>query len=223
MLRNRRWVRRAVAATAGVAFVAALTPAMSAVAQEVGLPMPGVDYELKLSSSDVRLSVQERQCSASLVGSVEAEAKVKLPESGGNVISMDFDDMELRGSSSSCQGKSTVEGLGTIRIKQDDTTITPENVLTMTSVVPPTFKQTVFMDFTMTIENPPSWLQQRSAQQAQPLTLVSKKPGELIGELTTIPPQGAVFKLQNPIELVLPGQDETIATLNKLPLKVQAL
>ena len=223
MLRNHHWSRRVLVGAAGVALALGVTPAMSAVARDVGLPAPGADYELKLSSSDVKLTAQGQECSASLAGSLEAEAKVESPQnSGDDVMSMDFDDMQLTGSSSSCGG-SDQQGLGRIRIKQDSTTITPPNTLEMTQVVPPTFEQSVFMDFTMTVENPPQSMRQGSAQQSEPLTLTPKNPAELVGQLKSIPPEGAAFRLQNPIELSAPGDDTTVATLDKLPLEVSAL
>lgn len=232
MLRNRRWSRRVVAGTAGVALAVTVTPALSAAVRDGELPVPGVNYELKLSAPDAQFTVQGQECSVSLAGSVEAEAQFEAPQDSlDNTVPMNFGDMRMRGSSSSCQdptqqaeGTSNQEGLGQVRIKQNDTEFAPQSVVTMTGMVPPTFEQTVFMNFTMTIENPPRSLRQRSAQQPEsqpePLVLTTKQPAELVGQLESIPPQGASLQLQNPIELVVPNHDETIATLEKFPVTV---
>ncbi|TVT07978.1 hypothetical protein FNH07_14165 [Amycolatopsis bartoniae] len=66
----------------------------------------------------------------------------------------------------------------------------------------------------MTIEDPPE-------RQNEPLVLTTKDPGKLVGQLTQFPPRGDLYKLQNPIDLVLPDNpDETIASIEKFPVKV---
>lgn len=117
------------------------------------------------------------------------------------------------------------EGLGRVRIKQSDAEFTPDSLLEMTNKFPPKFEQTMFLDFTMTIENPPQGLMERAlgvsmTKRPEPLVLSTKNPGKLVGQLDQFPPQGAPYKLQNPIELVLPNHDETIATLDKFPVTV---
>ncbi len=87
---------------------------------------------------------------------------------------------------------------------------TPDGVLEMTQQFPPKFVHTLFLEFTMTIESPP---QGRMRAAAEPLVLTTKSPGKLVGQLDSIPPQGAPYQLQNPIELVLPNQDETAASI----------
>ncbi|MBA8824984.1 hypothetical protein FHX42_002331 [Saccharopolyspora lacisalsi] len=117
------------------------------------------------------------------------------------------------------------EGLGQVRIKQSDAEFTPNSLLEMTNKFPPKFEQTMFLDFTMTIENPPQQVMERAlgvsmTKKPEPLVLSTKNPGKLVGQLDQFPPQGAPYKLQNPIELVMPNHDETIATLDKFPVTV---
>jgi hypothetical protein len=121
------------------------------------------------------------------------------------------------------------DGLGEITIEQSDTEVTPDSLLKMVSQYPPRWEQTMFLDFTMTIENPPSDTMGRALgvsmnRASEPLVLTTKNPGKLVGQLTSFPPKGELYRLQNPIDLVLPDNpDETIASLDKFPVKVGGL
>ncbi|WP_166677835.1 twin-arginine translocation signal domain-containing protein [Amycolatopsis arida] len=115
--------------------------------------------------------------------------------------------------------------LGQITIEQSDTEDTPDSLLKMVSQTPPRWEQTMFLDFTMTIENPPPDLPGgRRSHTPEPLVLSTKEPAKLIGELDNFPPKGEPYQLANPIQLVLPDNPEqTIASVDKFPVKVSEL
>ncbi|KUM84455.1 hypothetical protein AQI88_41805 [Streptomyces cellostaticus] len=58
----------------------------------------------------------------------------------------------------------------------------------------------------------------------EPLILTTKAPAKLIGKLTQYPPKGDLYQLQEPVDLVLPDDPDTvIATIQKFPAKVGGL
>ncbi|GAB3652866.1 hypothetical protein [Glycomyces tarimensis] len=110
------------------------------------------------------------------------------------------------------------QGLGEITIEQGDFETTPESLVKMISQSPPKWEQTMFLDFTMTIERPP---ETAAEQVREPLVLSTKEPGKLIGQLDNFPPKGEIYQLENPIKLVIPDNpEETIAQIDKFPVKV---
>lgn len=120
------------------------------------------------------------------------------------------------------------DNLGEITIEQADTEVTPDSLLRMVSQYPPRWEQTMFLDFTLTIENPPEETMRRALgvtpKQSEPLVLTTKNPGMLVGQLSHFPPRGELYQLQNPIDLVLPDNpDETVASIDKFPVKVGGL
>ena len=84
--------------------------------------------------------------------------------------------------------------LGRVTISQADIDVTPLSLLEVISNLPPTFRQTMFLDFTVTIEKPPGG--------GPPLVLSNTKTAVLLNDkLTVFPPQGAVYQLQQPVDL----------------------
>jgi hypothetical protein len=104
--------------------------------------------------------------------------------------------------------------LGKVTISQADIDVTPLSLLEVVRTLPPTFKQTMFLDFTVTVEKPPGG--------GPPLVLSNTKTATLLNDnLTVFPPQGSVYQLQQPVDLApvgAPGQ--VIATLQQFPVTV---
>lgn len=121
------------------------------------------------------------------------------------------------------------QGLGEITIEQGDFETTPDSLVKMLSQSPPKWEQTMFLDFTMTIERPPEELMRKAlgvslSRSPEPLVLSTKEPGKLIGQLDNFPPKGEIYQLENPIKLVIPDNpEETIAQIDKFPVKVGGL
>jgi hypothetical protein len=104
--------------------------------------------------------------------------------------------------------------LGKVTISQADIDTTPLSLLEVLSNMPPTFRQTMFLDFTVTVEKPPGG--------GPPMQLSNTKTAALVNDkLTVFPPQGSVYQLQQPIDLApvgAPGQ--VVATLLQFPVTV---
>ncbi|KOX21824.1 hypothetical protein ADK67_25730 [Saccharothrix sp. NRRL B-16348] len=58
----------------------------------------------------------------------------------------------------------------------------------------------------------------------EPLVLSTKNPVQLTSKLTKFPPKGDLYKLTDPIELVLPDNpDTTIVRIDQFPVNVGKL
>jgi hypothetical protein len=104
--------------------------------------------------------------------------------------------------------------LGKVTISQADIDVTPLSLLEVIGNMPPKFKQTMFLDFTVTVEKPPGG--------GPPMKLSNTKTATLLNSnLTVFPPQGSVYQLQQPIDLApvgAPGQ--VVAQLLQFPVTV---
>jgi len=104
--------------------------------------------------------------------------------------------------------------LGTVTLSQSDIDTTPLSLLEITKTLPPTFRNTIFHDLTLTIEKPPGG--------GEPWVLSNTNPFVLIHEnLTRFPPQGDVYQLQKPVEFAPVGApDQVVAQIQQFPLTV---
>jgi hypothetical protein len=104
--------------------------------------------------------------------------------------------------------------LGTVTISQSDIDVTPLSLLQVTKTLPPTFRQIMYLDFTVTIEKPPGG--------GPPLVLSNTKTAALINDnLTQFPPQGDVYQLQEPVDLApIDEPNQVVAQLQQFPVTV---
>jgi len=104
--------------------------------------------------------------------------------------------------------------LGTVTLSQADIDVTPLSLLELVGNLPPTYRNTIFHDFTCTIEKPPGG--------GPPLVLSNTRTGVLLNErLHVFPPQGDVYQLQAPIDLAPVGApDQVVAQLLQFPVTV---
>lgn len=102
--------------------------------------------------------------------------------------------------------------LGTVTISQSDIDVTPLSLLEMIS--DRVFRQTLFLDFTVTVERPPDG--------NGPLVLSNTKTATVRNNnLTNFPPQGDVYQLQEPVDLAPVGlPDQVVAQLMQFPVTV---
>ena len=103
---------------------------------------------------------------------------------------------------------------GTVTISQSDIDVTPLSVLQLTKTIPPTFRNIMFLDFTVTIERPPGG--------GAPWVLSNTKTAQLLNDkLMRFPPQGDVYQLQEPVELAPVGApDQVVAVIQQFPVTV---
>ncbi|WP_159397065.1 hypothetical protein [Sorangium cellulosum] len=104
--------------------------------------------------------------------------------------------------------------LGKVTISQADIDITPLSLLEVLSHQPPRYRNTMFLDYTVTIEKPPGG--------GPPLVLSNTKTARMINDnLSVFPPQGSVYQLQDPVDLAPVGApNQVIAQLLQFPLTV---
>jgi hypothetical protein len=103
---------------------------------------------------------------------------------------------------------------GKVTISQADVDVTPLSLLEIIGNTPPVFRQTMFLDFTVTVEKPPAG--------DGPLVLSNTKTAALVSpRLTNFPPQGDVYQLQEPVDLAPVGHpDQVVAQLQQFPVTV---
>jgi hypothetical protein len=95
------------------------------------------------------------------------------------------------------------QGVGEVTIEMSDTAVTPDSLLKMTSQSPPNWEHVIPLCIDITIERPPSELRpEAAAEQAnEPLALTTRGPAHLIAKLSSFPPKGDLYGLQDPIGL----------------------
>ncbi|MFE6615555.1 hypothetical protein [Amycolatopsis sp. NPDC057786] len=92
-------------------------------------------------------------------------------------------------------------------------------MLRLTRKFPPRCQRSLQLGFTMIIDQPDDL-----GRIHEPLVLTTKDPAQLVGHLTQFPPSGDHYRLQNPVDLILPDEpDSTIATIQRFPVKVGGL
>ncbi|WP_437516533.1 hypothetical protein [Sorangium sp. So ce1099] len=104
--------------------------------------------------------------------------------------------------------------LGRVTISQADVDTTPLSLVEVAKEMPPTYRNTMLLDFTVTIERPPGG--------GPPWVLSNTKTAKLTNDhLTIFPPQGAVYQLQEPVDLThVGGRGTIVAQISQFPLTV---
>lgn len=107
--------------------------------------------------------------------------------------------------------------LGRVFITRADIDLTPVSLLELLESSPPVYCHTLFLDFHLMIERPPSG--------GRPLVLSNIRTARLQNNrLTAFPPQDALYQLQEPVSLApvsVPGHG--IARLTRLPVTLSRL
>jgi hypothetical protein len=103
--------------------------------------------------------------------------------------------------------------VGKVTISQADIDTTPLSLLEIIGNSP-VFRQTMFLDFTVTVEKPPAG--------DGPLVLSNTKTAALVSPtLTQFPPRGDVYQLQEPVDLAPVGAPtQVLAQLQQFPVTV---
>ncbi|WP_260174442.1 hypothetical protein [Streptomyces sp. PanSC19] len=103
---------------------------------------------------------------------------------------------------------------GTLTIEQNDVDVDSPSTLTLTRKFPPMYELREVTSFTLTVER----------GEGEPLVLVTKEPMVLLAQLTQFPPRGDLYRLEKPVELVLPDDPaKVMAVIEKFPVKVGGL
>jgi hypothetical protein len=104
--------------------------------------------------------------------------------------------------------------LGKVVLREAEFDTTPYSRLELVGSGAPRLRETLFLDFTLIISEPPDG--------GPPLVLANKQTATLVDDqLAMFPPRGSVHYLQQPIDLAPVGEPERIiAQLIELPIAV---
>ena len=170
-----------------------------------GLPAIGLEIPCACHASDVPLRVD-------VLGVVRLDFKGGIKVRVEAMLSGGLGGVKLKVIGHEVSADSPV--LGKVTISQADIDTTPLSLLEIIKTLPPTFRQTMYLDFTVTIEKPPGG--------GPPLVLANTKTATLLNNnLTVFPPQGAVYQLQAPVDLAPVGApNQVVAQLQQFPVTV---
>lgn len=198
MLGRRKWIAAAAVATS----LMAVGPA--AVGAEAPAAAQDAMTQLSLQTEGAVVEYGGQQYRFGLDGSMALE-QAELPGS----FRSNVESLRMAGQN---------EHLGQIKVEIDEQGMEP------TSTFQPGLtggKHTIELPLRITISRPPA---DGDKSAREPLVLAAKEPGQLVGQIGSFPPNGELYKLQNPIDLVLPDNpDEVVASLDKFPVKVGGL
>lgn len=174
------------------------------------LPAVGETFDLALATEGIELTINDaKRVTTPLKGSVTFTIEESHDPTGQSVLATP--------SGFKLSGQVEQSG-GGITIEQDS--VNANSLLKLTQQYPPKYEQIMALNFTVVIDLP----QESAAEQSEPLVLTTKNPSRFVGNPTQFPPQGDVYKLQNPIDLVVPDDpDQDIGTIDKFPLKIGSL
>lgn len=199
--------RLAVAAVAGATLLTVATPAATATTSAPGtaqLPIPNRALATTVSVDDARLTVGGTRMTVDLEG--RAGLIMVSPSTGQTRASAKV-EQQLSG---------THPVLGRITVTTESTA---EGTVTYNSLADPfPARLDLPSDVTVEIEHAP-----RAATRsmvAEPLVLTTREPGRLTGSIADFPPDGDMYRLQNPVDLALSdGPDPAIATLDSFSVQ----
>jgi hypothetical protein len=199
----------AIAATALVTL--GLSPAApTANAQPGGLPPIGAEIPCSMYAANVPVRIHAATLSLDFRGGIKVRVEVNPDDPVRSVrlkvvgFRMEADLIDV--------GEI---GIGKVIIEQNEVDVAPQSLLKLTQNFPPRYENLLVLNFTLTIDA-------IGGDRADvPLVLETRNPAVLIGNLTQFPPRGDLYRLQNPVDLVLPdAPDLTIATIDRFPVKV---
>jgi hypothetical protein len=166
------------------------------------LPSIGLEIPISAYGTDIPLRVD-------VLGIVRLDFKGGIKDRVEANISSGLGGVKLKVLGFEMSADSPV--LGTVTMSWADNDVTPLSLLEVIKTLPPTYRHTRYLDFTLTIEKPPGG--------GPPLVLSNTKTAVVLNNnLTVYPPQGAVYQLQAPVDLAPIGApDQVVAQLQQFP------
>ncbi|MER5820778.1 hypothetical protein ABT086_00240 [Streptomyces mirabilis] len=175
------------------------------------LPPIGAEIPCSMLAVNTPLQIRTSLLSLDFRGGIKHRVEVN-PDDPDNSVRMRVVGFKLTADLPQGDGAG---GRGAITIEQNDVDVDPKSLLRVVQQNPPKIESLMALyGFTMVID-----------QDGEPLVLTPRDDtGQLIATLPHYPPKADQYQLRRPIELVLPDDPETtIATIQKLPLKVGGL
>lgn len=215
---NVRLAVAAAAATAGATLLAvspvasAATPAATTLAAAkttapAQLPLPNRALTTTVSVEDAQLTVDGTRVTVDLRG--PAGLVMQSPARGRTDAAAAF-GAQLTG---------THPEFGRITVTTETTTDGRVRYASPADAFPASFDLPT--EFTVEIQHPPATATRSIT--AEPLVLSGKTEARLTGQIGAFPPKGDLYRLQNPVDLVLADSpDHTVATLERFPIRAAA-
>ncbi|WP_020673443.1 twin-arginine translocation signal domain-containing protein [Amycolatopsis nigrescens] len=214
---GRRRFLTGVAATGGAAALGLLGTSTARATHQSGLPPIGAEIPCSMLAINVPLKIRTALMSVDFKGGIKHRVDVN-PDDPENSVRLRTVGFRMTAEMPDIGDGARQDG-GTITLEQDDVDVDPQSLLRLTQRFPLRYEHVSVLTFTMTIDQPDTY-----ARIYEPLVLTTKDPAQLVGKLTQFPPRGDLYKLQNPVELVLPEDpDTTIVTIQRFPVKVGGL
>ncbi|MEU6197880.1 hypothetical protein [Streptomyces sp. NPDC047061] len=175
-----------------------------------GLPPIGAEIPCSMLGINTPLKLKESLFSVDFRGGIKHRIDVN-PDDPINSVRMRTVGFRITAELPSDNG----DGGGTITVEQNDVDVDAQSLLRLTQQFPPRYENVWVLPFTMVVDRP---------GHGEPLILTTRDPARLVAQLTQYPPRGDLYQLRNPVDLVDPERpDVTVATLQKLPVKVGGL
>lgn len=174
---------------------------------DLGGVLPSIGLEIPCSAYGVNVPLQ-----VDVLGLIRLDFKGKINQRVEENLSRELGGVKLKTIGFEFSANSPV--LGTVTMSRSNIDVTPLSLLELIKNLPPTLRHTIFSDFTLTIEKPPGG--------GSPLVLSNTKTARLFNDkLTVYPPQGAVYQLQEPVDLAPVGApNQVVAQLQQFPVTV---
>ncbi|WP_460496074.1 hypothetical protein [Glycomyces tarimensis] len=177
------------------------------------LPAPGATVEVDLTSKGIELAFVGQKINT---GRLQGKATFEIESNKGDPSSVRTKVSEFYLTSPAHMGGVRIAISPTARDQKD------QSVLRLTESGSPKFQHTLTLGLSITVRYPD--VLGLPAETDEPLSLTVKEPAELLGKLTGFPAKGAVYKINGPTPLALPGQPENdVASILRFPLKVEGL
>ncbi|UJW30453.1 hypothetical protein L3Q67_35440 [Saccharothrix sp. AJ9571] len=209
---RRNFLKGAAAAALGIGGMAAVgLPARAA--QQAGVPPVGAEFTLGLIAENSGLRIGNTDVQTDFRGEVAFRAEASPDDNPATSVRLRMLGLRMSGELPGGASRQS----GAIVIEQQDAEVAAQSSLKLTQPFPQRYEQTMVLSFTMKIVQP-------GARIDQPLVLTTKEPAVLVGHISQFPPKGDLYQLQNPVDLVLPGDPgTTIATIQAFPVRVGGL
>jgi hypothetical protein len=215
-LDRRTFLRGTASAVAvgGIAVAGGLLGTSQAWARPAALPPIGAEIPCSMLAINTPLTIRTSSVTVDFRGGIKFRVDVN-PDDPQNSVRLRIIGHKVTAELPDARGR-TRQG-GSITIEQNDVDVDPKSLLTQTSQSPNRYDNTVVLDFTMTIDDP-------SQREREPLVLVTKNQQILRATLNRFPPAGDLYQQQNPVELVLPDDPDTVvAVIEHFPVKIGGL
>jgi hypothetical protein len=197
----------------GLAVAGAATAARRTEQPIPKLPAPGATVEVDLLSKGVELAFAGQKINT---GALAGKAIFEIEANEGDPSSVRTKISEFYLTSPGPKGGVTISVAANAR------DIREQSELRLVKPTSPRFQHSLELALNITVRHPE--ILGLPAATDEPLSLTAKEPAKLYGKLAAFPAKGAVYKLDGPTPLTVPGRpDADVASLLKFPVRLEGL